>query len=63
VVVLPYNGDARQQWVFMENRIVNKLMTNDCIGLKKRLFLHDDADVIVSRYENKPYQHWRMDYI
>jgi len=63
VTLQPYTGDARQQWIFKENRIINKLLASDCVGLKKGLFLSDDANVIITRYEGKAYQHWRIEYI
>lgn len=61
VHLVPYTGDARQQWTLDGNRILNKIMRNDCLGLRKHLRLKDDADVIALQYEAKPYQHWRMD--
>jgi len=62
--LVPFTGDARQKWTFQNNRIVNEMFRNDCIGLKKGLVrLKDDADVIAGPYEGKPYQHWRMEYI
>jgi len=63
VCLMPYSGDARQQWILKDNRIINKLLASDCVALKKRLFLSDDADVIVTRYEGKAYQHWRVEFI
>jgi len=59
--MVPYMGDMRQQWIIEGNRIVNKLMRTECLGLRKHLRLKDDADVIVSAYEGKPFQHWRIE--
>jgi hypothetical protein len=61
VKLVPYVGDARQMWTVEGNRIVNKLMRTECLGLRKHLRLKDDADVIRMIYEGKPYQHWRME--
>jgi len=59
-----YSGDARQQWKLDGNRVVNAVFCNVCIGLKKGLVIvHDDADIIACDYQNKPYQHWRAEYI
>jgi len=63
VCLMPYTGDARQQWIMKDNRIINKLLASDCVALKKVFFLSDDSDVIVTRYEGKAYQHWRMEYL
>jgi len=63
MVLMPYTGETKQKWVFKSNRIMNSALPGECVGLKKRLFLHDDADVIVSKYDSKPYQHWRMNYL
>jgi len=60
VRVVPYTQDIRQQWVFKDNKICNKSFASETLGLKKRILLHDDADVIVGKYEGKSYQHWRM---
>jgi len=59
--MMPYVGDVRQQWIIEGNRIVNKLVRTECLGLRKHLRLKDDADVIVSPYEGKPWQHWRVE--
>jgi len=61
VHMLPYMGDVRQQWIIEGNRIVNRLVRTECLGLRKHLILKDDADVIVSPYEGKPWQHWRIE--
>jgi len=61
VHMTPYIGDVRQQWVVEGNRIVNRLARRECLGLRKHLRLKDDADVIVSAYEGKPWQHWRLE--
>jgi len=63
VCLMPYTGDVRQQWILKDNRIINKLLASDCLGLKKGLILSDDANVIVTRYEGKAYQHWRAEYL
>jgi len=59
--MVPYVGDIRQQWIIEGNRIVNRMMRTECLGLRKHLRLKDDADVIVSAYEGKPFQHWRIE--
>lgn len=59
--MVPYMGDVRQQWIIEGNRIVNRLVRTECLGLRKHLRLKDDADVIVSAYEGKPFQHWRIE--
>jgi len=59
--MVPYMGDIRQQWTIEGNRIVNKLVRTECMGLRKHLRLKEDADVIVSAYEGKPWQHWRLE--
>lgn len=62
--MVPYTGDARQKWTVRGNRIVNDVFCNDCISLKKGIIrLKDDADVIVTPYEGKPFQHWRVEYL
>lgn len=62
--VVNYSGDVRQKWVLRGNKIVNEMFSDDCIGLKKGiLVVPDDADVIASKYQGKPYQHWRVEYI
>jgi len=62
--MMPYTGDARQKWTFQNNKIVNEVFRNDCVGLKKGLLrLKDDADVVTGPYEGKPFQHWRIEYI
>jgi len=63
IYVVPYTGDIRQQWVLKDNRIINRSFASETLGLRKRLVLHDDADVLVGRYEGKPYQHWRVQYL
>jgi hypothetical protein len=64
VRLVPFTGDARQKWIFENNRIINEVFRNECLGLKKGLLrLKDDADVIACAYEGKPVQHWRMEYI
>jgi len=59
--MMPYVGDVRQQWVIEGHRIVNRLARAECLGLRKHLRLKNDADVIVSAYEGKPWQHWRIE--
>ncbi len=40
------------------------MFSDECIGLKKGiLVVPDDADVIASKYQGKPYQHWRAEYV
>ena len=58
---MPYIGEPRQQWRLEGNRIVNRVFPVECLGLRKHLRLKDDADVIMSAYEGKPFQHWRME--
>jgi len=59
-----YTGDVRQKWILRGNRVVNEMFSDECIGLKKGvLVVHDDADVIASKYQGKPYQHWRNEYV
>ena len=61
---MPYRGEAHQKWVLQQNRLVNRTLPTDCIGLKKTLFyVSDEADVIMSPYEGKSYQHWRIEYV
>jgi hypothetical protein len=59
--VVPFTGDVRQMWTLEGNRIINKVVRTDCLGLRKHLRLKDDADVIMCNYEGKPFQHWRME--
>jgi len=61
VRLVPFVAAPNQQWILEGNRIVNKLVRTDCLGLRKHLILKDDADVIMSAYEGKPFQHWRME--
>lgn len=62
--VVNYSGDVRQKWVLRGNKIVNEMFSDDCIGLKKGILLvQDDADVITCKYQGKPYQHWRAEYV
>jgi len=59
-----FSGDVRQKWVMRGNKLVNEMFSDECIGLKKGvLMVHDDADVIAAKYQGKPYQHWRVDYV
>lgn len=62
--VCQYSGDVRQKWVLRGNKIVNEMFSDECVGLKKGvLMVHDDADIIISKYQGKPYQHWRVEYV
>jgi hypothetical protein len=62
--MMPFTGDARQKWTFKDNKIINEVFRNDCLGLKKGIIrLKDDADVVSGPYEGKPYQHWRIEFI
>jgi len=64
VRIASYSGDARQKWVMRGNKIVNEMFSDECIGLKKgMLVVQDDADVIACKYQGKPYQHWRVEYV
>ena len=60
----PYTGDPAQQWTIEDNCIVNYEFLGHCLGLKEDLTrLKEDAYVVSSRYEGKPHQHWRIEYI
>lgn len=62
--VVNYSGDVRQKWMLCGNKIVNAMFSDECIGLKKGiLMVQDDADVIATKYQGKPYQHWRVEYV
>jgi len=58
----PFSGDARQQWIIKENRIVNKMFCDECLEIKDRL-IRDDVEIIATPYKGKEYQHWRIEYI
>jgi len=58
----PFRGDARQQWTFMGNRIVNKVFPSECMDIE-RAANRNDAHVIAWPYKGSPNQHWRMEYI
>ena len=59
-----FTGDVRQKWVMRGNRIVNEMFSDECFGMKKGvLVVVDDDDVIASKYQGKPYQHWRIEYV
>jgi hypothetical protein len=59
----PFSGDARQQWIIKENRIVNKLFCDECLAIKTRPIRRDDDDIIAMPYEGKPHQHWKIDFV
>ena len=61
VKLVPYVGEARQQWILEGHRIVNRVVRTDCLGLRKLLRIKEDSDVIMQVYEGKPFQHWRME--
>jgi hypothetical protein len=63
VRITHFTGDVRQQWILQGNKIINKVLCSECIGLKKGLVMvRDDADLISSEYQGKPYQHWHVEY-
>jgi len=58
----PFSGDARQQWIVKENRIVNKLFCDECLSVKDRL-IREDVDIIALPYKGKELQHWKIEYV
>ena len=58
--MMPYTGEARQQWTLEGNRIVNR--THECLdivgGAKK-----DGAELCAYRYQGSSNQHWRLEYV
>jgi len=63
IVLNPYSTtNARQQWIFQGNRIVNRNNTNEVVdisGAKK----DDGAEVCAWPYKASPNQHWTAIYI
>jgi len=60
VKMMPYNGDVRQQWSFVGNRIVNK--AHECLdicGESKK----DGAELCSYQYKGSANQHWRIQYV
>lgn len=58
----PFTGDARQQWIIKENRIVNKTFCDECLDIKDRI-IRDDVEIIATPYKGKDHQHWRIDFV
>jgi len=56
-VMAPY-----QNWCFEGHTIRNKLFPTECLEIRRGDF-RDGADVILDRYEGRPWQHWRLEYI
>jgi len=60
--VQPFNGGARQQWVFQGNRVVNRMYPSECIDIA-RAENRDGADVIGWPYKGSMNQHWTLQYV
>jgi len=57
--MMPYNGDARQQWTLQGNRIVNRASEDlDIVGESKS----DGAELCSYQYKGSANQHWRIEY-
>jgi len=59
----PFTGDARQQWIIKENRIVNKMFCDECLAFNKRPIRRDDDVIIAVPYEGKEHQHWKIEFV
>lgn len=57
--MMPFNGDVRQQWHLLGNRIVNN--ANECLDIRGES-KKDGAEVISYGYKGSANQHWRIEF-
>lgn len=57
--MMPYRGDARQQWRLVGNRILNN--AHECLDISGES-RKDGAAVISYKYKGSANQHWRIEY-
>jgi len=55
-------GARHQMWLLDGNRIVNRDHPDDCVQIRHGED-RDNADIILHRYDRRPYQHWRFEFI
>lgn len=59
IQMMPYRGDARQQWRLVGNRILNN--AHECLDISGES-RKDGAAVISYKYKGSANQHWRIEY-
>jgi hypothetical protein len=61
VTIGPHCAAPYQAWCVDGMRIINRQWPTECLEIR-RGDVRDGADVILHRYEGKPWQHWIVEY-
>jgi len=56
--MMPFTGQADQQWIFSGNRIVNRMLPAVCMTDRE-----GDRPCHAKEYKGKPRQHWRVEMV
>lgn len=61
VTIGPHINAPAQMWCHDGRKIINRMWPTECLEIRAGN-IRDGADVILQRYENRPWQHWFLEY-